>query len=301
MNVLDCLGVGFVTLDKETDTDMAMVYCPLLFPKADGETKTTVEEEETVSQSPTGDLKYSKNLKGTGIPCKWLPINTNRATSPDVREGSKVIVYKFAGQNTYRWTYFGLDGSLRLETIIWAFSASNNIDENTPLTTDNFYILFLSTHQKKVQLLTGRGNGERVGYAITLDTDKSMWGISDTEENIISLNSLEHAFSFINQENSYLNIEKKNIDMACAGQMLLSANERIIMKADQIAIEATNINIKGETVHQGNITVNGSLNVNGEIKATGTINSDADVIAGGISVKNHHHDGVHGPTGAAKP
>ncbi len=50
-----------------------------------------------------------------------------------------------------------------------------------------------------------------------------------------------------------------------------------------------NTNITGDTIINGNLTVNGNISTTGTISASGNISSQADVIAGGISLKNHTH------------
>lgn len=284
MNILECYGVGVVTMDKETNTDEIQVSIKSLFPESDGAAETTAQQQTITTQSPTGDTKSSTTLQSNTVSAKWMPINTNRVTAPDVRIGSKVVVYKFQGQNTFRWTYFGMDGTLRLETIIWAFSASPNVNENTPVTPDNYYMLFLSTHQKKIQLITGQGNGEPTKYVIELNTGTGQFSIVDGEDNIISLNSMEHAFSYLNQEKSYINIAKKNITLSCEDQMILRAANKILMQCKELMLQAdtsisvetqtTNwkspkFNLEGDVTHKGNYIQTGDYTQTGNTKITG--------------------------------
>lgn len=323
MNVLECFGVGIVANDKETDTDEVQVYLPMNFPESDGEVTYNPQQVQTDVTSPTGDKSSSTTLQSNTVAAKWLALNTNRVTSPDVRKGSKVVVYKFQGQNTYRWTYFGMDGTLRLETIIWAFSASPNVDENTPVTPDNYYIFLLSTHKKMIQLVTGQGNGEPTKYIFTLDTGKGQFSLVDGENNILSLNSMAHAFSFINDEKSFMNIEKKNITLSCEDTMLMKGKEKIQVQCNDFLMKANNsisvqtetttwesptINIKGNITHvgntkqtgnyeqSGNYTLKGDYNQTGSWTLKGEGSSSGDITIGGISYLGHRHQGVHGMT-----
>lgn len=310
MNVLECFGVGTVTIDKPTDTDEIQVSIKLLFPEADGESKSTADKVETVIQTPTGDTGSSTTLQGNTISAKWLALNTNRVTAPDVREGSKVVIYKFTGQDTYRWTYFGMDGTLRLETIVWAFSASPKVDENSPVNADNYYIFMLSTREKKLQLITGQGNGEKAGYVFELNTGEGKFSLVDTESNIISLNSMAHAFTFINDEKSFINIEKKNISLSCEDQMLLKATNSLTIQCKDLKIKADNsigvqtqtttwdspvFNLKGNVTHQGNYNQTGNLTINGSLSQSG----GTGVVQGGWTIDGirylgHRHGGVQG-------
>ena len=64
----------------------------------------------------------------------------------------------------------------------------------------------------------------------------------------------------------------------------------IFYKNSDLQIRDKSITINsGNVVINANTTINGNLKVNGTISATGNITSDADVIAGGISLKNHTH------------
>lgn len=316
MNVLECYGVGVVAMDKDTDSDEIQVYLPLHFPEADGEITTTAETKNTATESPAGDASSSTTLQSNTVPCKWMALNTNRVTSPDVRVGSKVVVYKFAGTNKYLWTYYGMDGTLRLETVIYAWSASPKVNENTPVTPENYYIMMISTHKKMVQFVTGQGNGEPTSYIISLDTGNGQFGIVDGENNILSINSMEHAFSFINDEKSFLNIEKKDITLSCERNMLLKGKEKIDMQCTDLTIKADNsikintkkttwvspeILIQGNITHEGNYNQKGSYSVEGPVAIQGSFSQmgGAGSVEGGWTIDGirylgHKHTGVEG-------
>lgn len=314
MNVLECYGVGTVAMDKETDTDEVQVHIKGLFPESDGEVTTTVETKESSSKTPTGDTQSSTSLQSNTVACKWMALNTNRVTAPDVRKGSKVVVYKFAGTSKYLWTYFGMDGTLRLETVVWAYSASPNISENTPVTPENYYMFLLSTHTGKIQLLTGQGNGESTSYAFELNTKEGRFSVVDGENNILSLNSMAHALSFINDEKSFINIEKKDITLSCERNMLLKGKEKIDLKCTDLSIKADNsisldtkrtswispdIYIKGNVVHEGNYNQKGSYSVEGPVAVQGAFSQfggKGSVSGGwtidGVNYLGHRHSGV---------
>ena len=304
MNVLECYGVAVVAEDKATDTDEVLVYLSSLYPEADGEVVATAEKKDVTIKSPTGDTHSSSALSSNAVMMKWLPFNTNRVTAPDVRKGSKVVVYKFKGQSTYRWTYFGYDGTLRLETVIYAFSATPNVKEDAPLTPDNYYIFLISSHTKKIQLLTGQGNGEATNYAITLDTGQGGFSLVDGEQNMFILNSMKHFWSFSNQEKSNFAIDKKKIIASCEDEMLLRGKEHIGLQAKRIdvscetfdmsatstaTVTSPNIILNGNIQHTGDMTQTGTLSNTGGISSAGDMSSSGDVTASGISVLKHVH------------
>jgi len=314
MNLLECYGVGTVTIDKETNTDEIMVHVKSLFPDADGEAVTQAETKTVTVQTPSGDSKSSTTLQGNTVSAKWMPFNTNRITPPDVRKGSKVVVYKFKGQNTFRWTYFGMDGTLRLETVIWAFSASPNVNENSPLTPDNYYMMLISTHQKKIQLITGQGNGEPTSYVMELNTGTGQFSIVDGEQNVVSLNSMEHAFSYMNAEKTFFNFMKKNITLSCEDTLILKAAEKILMQCKQLVLKATTsinvetqtttwksptFNLEGDVSHKGNYEQTGDYTQIGDTSITGGFSQSGGKgkVSGGWNIDGvnyigHFHKGI---------
>jgi hypothetical protein len=310
MQLLECFGVGTVLENKDTDTDEVMIHCPQLNAGADGEALAQVNEEKASIKSPTGDTIASSGLSSNGIKMKWLPFNTNRVTAPDVRVGSKVVVYKFKGHSKYRWMYFGMDGTLRLETVIHAYSASPNVTADSPLTPDNYYIFLISSHKGQISLLTGQGNGEPASFNLTLNTKEGKFNLLDSEENLFALNSMEHCWSISNQDKSRFAINKKKIYMTAEDEILLQAKEHLGIKTKRLDIvvgetfnmqigEATNLKspnifIEGNITHKGNTQQQGDKTQEGYQKSTGEISSDTDCVSAGISGKTHRHDQVQG-------
>lgn len=301
-NVLECFGVCEVLQDKENDTNEILVHIPGLFPNADGEVTGIVEEQKSTTKSPTGDTTSSSGLRSNGTPATWMSMNTNRISSPNVRKGSKVVVYKFKGSSNYRWTQFGMDGSFRLETVIYAWSASPNTNQDSPLTPDNYYILTVSSHLGKFELVTGQGNGEPTPYHICLNTKEAKFSIVDGEENIGCLNSMEHNWTFANQDKSVFAIDKKNILLSSEDSIVFKATENIVLKTkilsavceesmtwhvgERTEITSPDIFIKGNIRHEGD------TNQTGKHHSTGTIESDSDCVSAGVSGKSHKHKGV---------
>lgn len=322
-NVLICYGVCTVAEDKQTNTNEVFVYLPLLFPDADGEVKSTVETVQATTTSPTGDTHSSTGLRNNSVGCEWMNLNSNRITAPDVRSGSKVVVYKYKGTNKYLWTYAGMDATLRLETVIWAFSASPKVNEDIPFDTDHYYILMISSHQKKFQFLTGQGNGEATSYAFTLDMGEGGFSFADGEENSLTLNSMEHVWAIMNQEQSVIAMDKKNISITCDDQIFQKATESINMSAKIInlkATEALNINVgkqtnlispkiyvEGDITHvgdneqTGNYKQTGSTTTTGSVTADGTVTGKSGVKTGKVDVDSHDHGNVQNGNGRTAP
>lgn len=58
------------------------------------------------------------------------------------------------------------------------------------------------------------------------------------------------------------------------------------------------ITVAQSTEHTSPLTtVNGDVVINGDLKVNGNVTVTGDVVASGVSLVNHTHPGVHGPTG----
>jgi hypothetical protein len=302
MNVLECLGVCDCTVDKETDTDEIMFYSNLLFPEADGELKLDVKEIDVGASSSKSGSVPNKAMYSNSMPAKWLSLNSNRITSPDVRKGSKVVIYRWEGTDKYLWTYFGMDSTLRLETVIYAFSANPNTKVNDNFDPNNYYLFLINTRKGSIQLLTGQGNGEATNYAITLDTKNGSFSFVDGMENILAINSVDHSFTFLNEEKSSLSIKKDSFILTCENSGVINAKNNLNIKTKNLSIVADDsINIKTNTttlVSEGGVNITGKTSIDGELNVTktifaeGIIKSEVDVQAGPVSLLSHVHTGV---------
>lgn len=298
-NVLECLGVGTCLTDKENNTDEIMVYLPQANPSADGALVVQTEKETTTVKTVTGDDESSESLSSNGIPATWLNFCANRVTSPNVRNGSKVVIYKFKGSNTYYWTAYGLDKSYRLETIIYAISASPNINADTPIDEKNFYIFLISTHTGMLQVITGQGNGEFTTHNVTLNTKDGQFSYQDGEGDVILVDAKERAFTFANRDKTMLHMNKKNFTASCEDTMLLQGKEKIGLSCKSFTLRATDlaeIATKRFKLIAPDIYFEGNIKHIGKMHNTDGFTTDADMKAGSVSLRKHPHEGVkYGP------
>lgn len=323
MNSLNCIGVGMVARNKQTNTDVCYVYPPSYFPAGDGEISGEVQTTEAKGLNKDGTENSSKVLSSNAIPAKWMNMqNPNRLTSPDVRIGSKVALYRWGDDPTIYWTTYGFSAEThRLETVIYGWNANPNTSKDSPFDYSTFYVFEVSTHTGRVAFRTSQSNGELTKHEFALDTKSGRLTYADGEQNVLAVDSKNHSFLFQNQEKSQFFISKKNIMLSCQEQLILSATKQLTINTKQLNINAETTNfispkgftLKGNATWQGNMTIMGNISsqvgpngeagdmsCSGAIKATGQISSDVDVIGGGVSLKNHKHQnsggsGVGGP------
>ena len=133
MNVISHVGTAIVAQTKQSNTNEIFVYNPGNFPTAEGQTSLDVQrsQKQAVDNSGTTiktDVLFSNKM----VPATWKAIGEpNRLTPPDVREGSKVSLYKLNGSDKYYWTTDGFSAEThRLETIIYGWNASPEITKD---------------------------------------------------------------------------------------------------------------------------------------------------------------------------
>lgn len=279
MNVLNCLGVSQVMCNKETNTHVIQVNLPKDFPSQDGENTATAEESKTDFTSTSGNQKTGNVLLANTVPATWLSLNSHRVSAPDVRVGSRVVLYQFMNDNKYYWTTFGLDGTFRLETVIYAISASPNINENTPITPDNYYIFTISSHQKKIEFLSGQGNGEALGYQFTLNLQEGWFGSMDSDGNMLVVNGPERSLTYNNVDKTQLSINKKDFTLVNEGDSTIQSTENFTVKSKNITLIADEQFTLQTKTAQSTITENQTVRVGGN--QTTTVNgSDTHNITG---------------------
>ncbi len=291
MNFLNCLGVGTVTGTKETNTDEVFIYLPSLFPAADGETISDVKQEKQTSLTKRGDENTSNVLTSNVVTAKWLTENSNRITSPDVREGTKDAVYRISDQDQLYWTTWGISTeTMRLETVIYAFSGNPNLEANTPFNFDDYYVLEISTHTKKVSFRTSMANGEPCRMETTYDTEKGTYSYADSQHNVFAVDAMKHAIFMTNEERSLISLEKKNIVISCEDKLALNATNLMMLNSKELKIQNQKTTIQSQLIDINCPTTN----TTGDINSDGNIRSLGDITAGGgrISLLAHIHSGV---------
>lgn len=202
--------------------------------------------QEVVITNPTEDvltypsedgIETVKVLSDQAVPCKWLKLNSNRVTPPNVRRNDEVMIFRLGETDQYYWADFNIANVKRLETAVWAWSA----DPNQPIAEDlsNAYRLEVSTHGKQITLVTSQANGEPFGYTVQLDTEEGRFVTLDTAGNTTYLDSTRTEIGFINADKTHLKLSKKSIDAYAPDSIHWTAVKHIGFKCQNMTIQAT--------------------------------------------------------------
>lgn len=224
-------SIGIVAVNKKLSSHFVEITPIEAISYLDGEITDNMEEYNASGKNHMGNTFNVKIDTTASIRAKWLPAgNSNRITSPDVRRGEQVAIYKFGDADEYYWTTLLQDKHIRrLETVIYSFS--NNRDENIPDDAKTTYFVEISTHKKLIHIHTSKNDGEPFIYDIQLDTKNGNFVLTDDDNNYIFLDSKERHIKLHNKDTSYMEMNKKIIN--------IHSLEEINLKTKHYTLHAT--------------------------------------------------------------
>lgn len=191
---------------------------------------------EAVFEDEFGEDAVSVTVSRS-LPCKWLKLNSNRITAPDVRRGDQVIIWRMGDTDRYYWTDMGLSNVKRLETAVWAFSA----DPNEPIKEDlsNAYVLEISSHLKHITLRTSVSNGEPFGYIFQFNLKEGKVVLADDAGNRMLFNSTDTILQFINKDQTEVRLDKTNFYINAPDSGYIKVDNLIDIKCKDLKISAS--------------------------------------------------------------
>lgn len=254
-------SIGVVAQNKVLSSNEIEVTPIEELPFVDGELTAEPVTETTTATNADGSTYSSTAVTSVALKAKWLPIsNTNRMTSPDVRRGEYVMIYRYGETDQYYWCALKDDMSLRkLETVVYAWSGTT--DEAVPTDSSNMYFFEVSTHRKVVHFHTSKSNGEPYMYDLQIDTDTGKFTFTDDIGNYIFLDSAENRIMLKNVDGSTYDMHRENLTMTIPKTTKLICTDFIVEASNQMSVNATN-NFKV-------VTTNSSIDAGAAASMTG--------------------------------
>lgn len=244
-------SMGIAASNKHLDTDLAYIVPIEITPFGEGELDSLLDEYEGEGKD-RNDMEYSVKVNhDRAIEAKWLRItHTNRRTSPDIRRGERVMLYRHSDSGELFWDSMGMDDHLRrLETVVHSWSATPREDEDAT-DPEHSYSLEVCTHTKQVTFRTvmtpdkgGGGDTEPFAYTFQFNTGDGVVTLTDDVGNMFRLDSAETKITVINEDGAYTHWDKQNINMYAPNEITMKAENRIFMECGSSTIEMTPSNI----------------------------------------------------------
>lgn len=257
-------SIGIVAANKPLNSKNVEVLPTEELPMMDGYLDDNLDSYTAKGTDASGKNYNAKLKMANTISAQWLPFcDSQRLTAPDVRRGESVVIYQFGDADKFYWTTLKNDNKLRkLETVIWAFSATTK--ETDDLTAQTSYFFEVSTHKKLVTFHTSQANGEPFGYDVQINAADGILTVMDTAGNKFILNSPATQLRLENASGSFLDITKLIATLSTGEQINLNT------KAFTVNSQTTDIN----AANSANIKTN-----KGMIQATGAMVIDSPTMS----------------------
>jgi phage baseplate assembly protein gpV len=267
------VSFGIAAENLKMGSDILEVVAVEWMPYLDGEINAEPQVLEDSGVDGLGQEYTAKVETANSLPAKWLPMDDNRATPPNIRRGERVQIYQFADSQQFYWSCFGLDKRLRrLETVVYMFSNTRD-EKTTVLDSKNSYTLEVSTHTKQITLRTNKNDGEPFAYTFQFNTKVGCVTLADDDNNFIEFDSAERKITAQNKDGSFITIDKRVIRQF-APDLIHMQTQAFELHCDTALVNAA----QSITANTTDTTLNSSASI-AMTTADTTITSSASITA----------------------
>lgn len=251
----------------------------------DGELSDRGEAAGFDYEDAAGNKKSSKEVSSQSVPATWHCFEGNRITPPDVRRDEQLIIYTYADTGKLFWTPRNTNRHTRkLETVTWAFSGTTDEGDGA-ITSDNHYLVEVSTHQGHLSISTTDKNKEVCKWFVQIRGKDGKFIVADDQGQEVLIDSVEHIIRAINADETYVELNKKDINVTAVkhmnvnvggnttvnvkGSATVNVKGKATMTAGSYSLTAAVMTFNGESVFNGPMTLNGAFQGNGVGEFTG--------------------------------
>jgi len=224
------------------------VFIPELMPMADGDKPEDKIVQDITLWNPFTREDEKIQISATNIiRCKYM--GAQNFYVPCIHRGEQVWVLQHEGSEfQYYWLPMGRDeGIRRHEHIRWyAHNLPKAIvnGEKTVVTDDNTYFICIDTNpgkdgkpNKLIQIHTSSNDGEEFQYDVRIYPELSKLEICDNAGerngggNRIELDSANTKWTIRNIDDSFIKLDKENIQISCKDTVNITAGKMIRVRA----------------------------------------------------------------------
>lgn len=257
---------GYAAADKENGSRTLYVYCEELLPFVSGEIHAT-EAESLIKTSDGKDTYTGKVATRNFITCTYRDDSgDNTAFPPDVRKGEQVRIFNIGDTDQWYWAPTGRNaGARRLERK--RIFINDTLENNADLDDDNTYFIELDSRRtKRILISTAKSDGEKYRYRLEISPVNSTVTLADDAGNVILIDSEKPEILMRNKDDSLLDLNAKNIIMACKGDMSFRADGNVsVLAGKQISLKSglsgSSSNLVLTPSGSGTMTLSSSLSI----------------------------------------
>lgn len=246
--VLYPYSIGIVAKDKEPKDKFTIEVFPLEKLPSGGEDPV---EEETLSgdYKNTYDETFNFELKKANtVTATWLANGDfNRESAPDVCAGHYVMLYRYTGEDAYYWTTLFTEADLKKkETVMYFYSNKAKpmpTEEDRENLNKRGYFMLIDTRNQFVKFHTDKDEDsetpEKAGYDFSLNTKEGKLEFKDTEENILTVDSVEGHMELTMQGDMKITLPNDEDDKGNFTMDIKGNHTTTIAKKAEMSVEET--------------------------------------------------------------
>lgn len=220
-NVIEIHGIAAADFDPNNPKRELAVYPEELLPMMQGKIAATNQTNEFADPSGGVNRLKTKNY----IIAIYKDEQPNVMQPPLVRKGEQVLLTNYADTDTWYWRSEGRNDNTR-RTDQYRIGVGGTLENSPQLNDDNSYFMeFDSRDQKRIRISTSKANGEEFRYLLLIDPGNNTVALSDDVGNIFAINSKEKRVCMKNQDNSLIDLNQKNIVIACEQDITLKSEQ----------------------------------------------------------------------------
>lgn len=301
--LLKIYSLGKVAENKALDSHSIRVTPIEQLQMLDGEIKSDPTDHESEGTDASGQSYTATSTTDNAIVADWLPLTGGyQMTSPDVRRGERVLLWRYGDGDDFYWTALGMDNELRkLETVVHMYSAT--ADETVEeLTADNSYVVSISTHTKALTVTTSKANGEHTGWCLQLNTAEGRLMFTEDNGNTVEIDAKNALIELVNADKTRLSLDRTNMYVYADDGLFIETGKSVEIKTQTYKIDCkdytlncTNNTVKSSTTKmtsdttmiQGSaITLDGPTKVGGDLTVTGALTTGPNATIGGLTISD---------------
>jgi hypothetical protein len=295
-------SLGTVAENKKLDSHTIRVTPIEQLQMLDGEIKSDPTTQEVEGKDSDGKSYTATTITDNAIEADWFPLDAgDRMTSPDVRRGERVLIWRYGDSDDYYWTPTGLDNHLRkLETVVHMYSAT--ADESvTELTADNAYVVSVSTHKKAITITTSTANGEPTKWCLQLNTADGRLMFTEDGGNTVEIDAKNSLIELLNADKSRMSLDKTNIYVYADDGLFIETGKSVEIKTQTVKIDCKDytLNCTNHTVNSTTTkiatttaTISGTTitldaptsKITGNLAVTGSLTTGPQASIGGLTI-----------------
>lgn len=265
VSALHVHGFGVVAANKPLGSNNIEFFAPEEFPTASGVVSDNASGYDVAGMDASGQAYKDTVTQTMTKPATWMPFGSNRMTAPDVRKGERVVIWRYGDADMYYWASQADDMNLRkLETAVYAWSATQNEGKATDATTSYFFEV--STHNKLMHVHTSKDNGELCSYDIQLNPGTGVFQFQDDLGTVFMIDSMNNALTYQNSDGTVINVNKKSISMQAPEMFSILAKNGQLSFTNGLVIKSP-----AGTSHMGDFNEQGALGLAGDMVTTASV------------------------------